>query len=241
MTKKNIKFLIALAGIAVLIVLCVIIKIEYDKCLLKNSELEQKFYFNAYELLYIGDNFSEYPQSDRQIIADMKLYFPKATDSIYCLNDIKKLDWQIDNNAHWHSYFLHNIDKFSDKKDVAIYFPLYNRHTKRRESFVILSAGIDGKQNNFLTDNDTLFMDNWQVKLKLYNPNHPYGNVCDSIIFFDKEGMVKFNIFNLFFGCKDQLLQVGRTDFTYSIKSEEEMAIIREKIDKILEERKKMD
>lgn len=62
------------------------------------------------------------------------------------------------------------IDRSSCKnKEELQYFPLYDYRTKRPVSFLFLSAGIDGKIDNKLSHNDTLYVHNWWADLNVYN------------------------------------------------------------------------
>ena len=62
------------------------------------------------------------------------------------------------------------VDEFTvkgEKFGELAYYPVYNRNNGKRESFILLSAGIDGKLNNNPTD--TLYMDTWWTQLRIYN------------------------------------------------------------------------
>jgi hypothetical protein len=97
------------------------------------------------------------------------------------------------------TYWQYFSDPFGRNHDTARYYPIYNRQTLKRLSFIILSCGIDGKFDNILSINDSLFEDNYLKKLKLYNPdeNNQFGFVSCSF---------KFNIDEYKHGDKDYLL-----------------------------------
>ena len=63
------------------------------------------------------------------------------------------------------------IDVFSKKKEWVGYFPIYNSDDSEIISYLILSAGIDGKFDNVNNPSNKLHLDDWKQKLKLYNPN----------------------------------------------------------------------
>jgi hypothetical protein len=65
----------------------------------------------------------------------------------------------------------HFVDVFSKKGEWVGYFPLYDSTDTEIVSYVILSAGIDGKLDNKLASGEKLHMDDWSQRLKLYNPN----------------------------------------------------------------------
>lgn len=50
-----------------------------------------------------------------------------------------------------------------------MYIPLYDYYKKVPVSFILLSAGVDGKMDNEVTPSDTLYLNNWWVKLDVYN------------------------------------------------------------------------
>jgi hypothetical protein len=63
------------------------------------------------------------------------------------------------------------IDVFSKKKEWVGYFPIYNSDDSEIISYLILSAGIDGKLDNVNDPSNKLHLDDWKQKLNLYNPN----------------------------------------------------------------------
>lgn len=57
----------------------------------------------------------------------------------------------------------------------AVYLPVYNRRNGLRESFILLSAGIDGRIDNHPAD--TLYTDDWWTKLRIYNLDEVMASV----------------------------------------------------------------
>jgi len=114
-----------------------------------------------------------------------------------------------------------------EKPGLIHYIPLYNSHNMKREGYILLSAGIDGKINNRYDWSDTLFISDFkneediQKKLKLYEKSNLYTDNLDDIAeyieysdtglsFYDPDNKYRkkilFNIFNYFFGKKDILI-----------------------------------
>ena len=65
----------------------------------------------------------------------------------------------------------HFIDIFNKKRRWVGYFPIYNSDDSEIISYLILSAGIDGKLDNFNDSANKLHVDDWKQKLNLYNPD----------------------------------------------------------------------
>lgn len=96
-------------------------------------------------------------------------------------------------------------DVFSKKENALLsYIPVYNPKNLKREGFVMLSAGIDGKLNNiFDVKTDTVFIDNLNDRFKLYNPRSFSEPTSSSIL----QNINGFNLYNYFFGKKDCVLE----------------------------------
>lgn len=60
-------------------------------------------------------------------------------------------------------------DPFARDGGEFLYIPLYDYYKKVPVSFIFLSAGVDGKMDNEVTPSDTLYLNNWWVKLDVYN------------------------------------------------------------------------
>lgn len=81
-------------------------------------------------------------------------------------------------------------DPFSSKGNKLLYIPIYNPVNLKRESILLISAGVDGKINNRYQESDTIFTYMVDDMLKLYNnPN-------------DIE-IPRYNLFKRLFGKKD--------------------------------------
>ena len=65
----------------------------------------------------------------------------------------------------------HFIDIFSKKGKWIGYFPIYNSDDSEIISYLLLSAGIDGKLDNVHDPSNKLHLDDWKQKLSLYNPD----------------------------------------------------------------------
>ena len=63
------------------------------------------------------------------------------------------------------------MDVFSKKREWIGYFPIYNSDDSEIISYLILSAGIDGKLDNINNPSNKLHLDDWKQKLNLYNPD----------------------------------------------------------------------
>ena len=59
-------------------------------------------------------------------------------------------------------------DPFAKDGGEFLYIPLYY-YKKVPVSFILLSAGVDGKMDNKITPSDTLYLNNWWAKLDVYN------------------------------------------------------------------------
>jgi hypothetical protein len=69
------------------------------------------------------------------------------------------------------------IDPLSSSGDWYGYFPLYDNADTKIVSYLLLSAGIDGKINNKLSPSGRLHVDDWAQRLALYNPEEYAGAV----------------------------------------------------------------
>ncbi|MCL2041844.1 MAG: hypothetical protein FWG84_07390 [Bacteroidales bacterium] len=94
-------------------------------------------------------------------------------------------------------------DMFSSENKDYLFFPLYN-HQGEQTSFILLSAGIDGKQNTFLRPTDTLYVDDWHEKLATYN----YKEVeMEYHLEYPRE--YQFSMWDYWFGKKDYVVMLG--------------------------------
>ncbi len=120
------------------------------------------------------------------------------------------------------------------------YYPIYNPSTRKRESFIVLSAGIDGELDNLFSEKDSLYIDSWWEKVDLYNLQgffvDKYKSYCKarSTEFLqeyepaDCEMLVsvaeeltypEFSLADYFFGKKDLLLQLDSNNVSYKVEN----------------------
>ncbi len=154
------------------------------------------------------------------------------------------LDEFIINSKKFTEYDIEKDEKtgnftINDKNvEELAYYPIYNRNNGKRESFVLLSAGIDGKLNNAISD--TLYMDTWWTQLHIYNLREVMASVFYKQAFnilyvrtqregkyiggntngytqqYMKSVSPKFSIFQYFFGKKDYVVRYGLPYYIYS-------------------------
>ena len=118
----------------------------------KKEWLETLMGISSYNILI--DNFKEingrFPDSLEEVYLVYKHYNPEEIGSI----------------EYWHF-----IDVFNEKGRWIGYFPIYDSNDSIMISYILLSAGIDGKLNNVFDTSDKLHLDDWKQKLNLYNPD----------------------------------------------------------------------
>lgn len=122
--------------------------------------------------------------------------------------------------------YAKQYDPFSKKGSLqTMYIPLYDRESKKRESFIILSTGPDGKFDTHILPTDSVFIDSWWEKIPTYNY---FESILEndyrekSRIMFDvfgdkaavshnvpKPKYLKFRL-NYYWGDKDYIIQIGR-------------------------------
>ena len=93
-------------------------------------------------------------------------YFPESMDDAVAF--VQKTYWPDMKEEDLRTQQL-LTDPLAKNKEELQYFPLYDYRTKRPVSFLFLSAGIDGKIDNKLSHNDTLYVHNWWADLNVYN------------------------------------------------------------------------
>lgn len=108
------------------------------------------------------------------------------------------------------------IDLFSSDSNELMYVPVYNRLTKRRDAFVIISAGIDGNLNTEVTSVDSMYTDNCFESLNLYNKNTSFNP--DTLWLIDS---ATFSIVDVYFGNKDLLLSYFRVPSSLSNETQD--------------------
>lgn len=136
---------------------------------------------------------------------------------------------------------FHMMDYFAKDANQLVYYPLYNPYTKKRESFIILSVGIDGKLNNLFAEADSLYLNSWWDKVSLYNLGEylisKYKGYTDSrsttylcdykqpagtemlvrVIEGSQDKFPKFSIVDYLWGKKDLLLQLDSMQYSYIV------------------------
>ncbi len=95
--------------------------------------------------------------------------FPESLDEVYF---VYKREYPKDIEV---MEILHFIDVFSRKGEWVGYVPLYGPGDSLIVSYLLLSAGIDGKLDNVLDPGVKLHLDDWRQKLALYNPDEYDG------------------------------------------------------------------
>jgi len=92
------------------------------------------------------------PESLDEVFNTFKDYWRDAPDGIDEINNLL-------------------VDLFSRKGEWIGYFPIFDSLGKQIVSYVLLSAGIDGKLDNVIYPPNALRIDNWKQMLRLYNPD----------------------------------------------------------------------
>ena len=137
----------------------------------KMNDLQFKLEFGRYNMWI--DNFKEiedrFPNTLNEFYLAYKAEY-KHLKEIELLREMKFLEEQ------------YLIDVFSKKREWVGYFPIYNSDDSQIISYLILSAGIDGKLDNVNDPANKLHLDDWKQKLNLYNPDEFDDGVN---IFFD--------------------------------------------------------
>ena len=119
-------------------------------------------------------------------------------------------------------------DPFSRDSCEIQYVPLYDYETKKPVSFILLSAGVDGKMDNKITPSDTLYLNNWWAKLDVYNYEEAvllqdywikwedlcraYGEDIETLLKYNPpypELALHFTMRNYLWGKKDWIIQLG--------------------------------
>jgi hypothetical protein len=93
-------------------------------------------------------------------------------------------------------------DYLAKKDTLLVYYPLYNKNFKK-DAFIIVSGGIDGKIDNFFYPQDTVFKDDFFNRFDFYNFTEEklLQNYFEADTVYNK-----FNLFKYFFGKKDYLI-----------------------------------
>lgn len=123
-----------------------------------------------------------------------------------CPNSIQDIIDLVNYDSMYVNYIKAQFnDVFSNKENTLFsYIPVYNRKNLKREGYVMLSSGIDGKLDNlFDLETDTVFSDNLNNRFKLYN-QISFSETLSSFILQNING---FNLYDYFFGKKDYIIE----------------------------------
>lgn len=181
--------------------------IKYNSILLfEDYILSPEHIYTEYNTLY-----GEYPLSNKEVCDSFKTELVPPFDSIAILDDIKNLSEQylMEIDWRWNYYYNNSIDPLSKNKKIFVYYPIYNRLTKKRDNYLILSTGLDGILNNNISKTDTLYSDDWIIKLKLYNKNDALWRINEKYNYLNREEVIKYNPFQKKFGKKDYAIIIG--------------------------------
>ena len=96
-------------------------------------------------------------------------YFPHSLDEAIAL--YKQVVWPDDPSVTEKTLRMQQLltDRFSKDGEEIQYIPLYDYYTRRPASFILLSAGIDGKLDNHISASDTIYLQTWWTQLDVYN------------------------------------------------------------------------
>ena len=148
-------------------------------------------------------------------------YFPESMDDAVAF--VQKTYWPDMKEEDLRAQQL-LTDPLAKNKEELQYFPLYDYRTKRPVSFLFLSAGIDGKIDNKLSHNDTLYVHNWWADLIDYYYVEAF--LLDILIIYSRERIALANtpiyvllppqsrvhgirFIDYFCGNKDWIVQLG--------------------------------
>jgi len=121
----------------------------YEEKMDKLQELLSVWRYN--DLIdYFKETYGRFPDSLNEVYLAYKQSYPE---------DIEIIELR------------HFMDIFNKKGRWIGYFPIYNSDDSEIISYIILSAGIDGKLDNVFDSSDKLHLDDWKQKLHLYNPD----------------------------------------------------------------------
>jgi len=214
------KYILITAGILVSVLLC------YFYSAIKKKYIEN--FLELYERSWVVGALYDTPYVDYSFNNNLEL--PETFEDIR--KELKKdFDDNLDDVQYGYDDYINDyVRDFLSKEAPGFihYIPLYNPDNLKRENFVLLSAGIDGKINNRYDWRDTLFLNDFQDKLKLYDRNKLIS-IFDDVT---AEKKVYFNIFYYFFGKKDILIVSGDIIDTYKLQ----MRGFTYTLDKLIEE-----
>ncbi|MFU8845130.1 MAG: hypothetical protein ACNA7V_15110 [Bacteroidales bacterium] len=100
--------------------------------------------------------------------------------------------WFLSDYPNYQNSLHKFIDPFA-KEATLFYIPLHNRKNMKRESYLLVSAGIDRALNHALSESDTIYEDEIQQYFKFYND-------------YEVPGIPEFCVFDRLFGKKDLVI-----------------------------------
>lgn len=167
MKKNLLKLTLTLALFSTIIVILLVFRSTDKKKYRKNAEKLKEQYWG-------GDH-----------IIPLDVYFDKYYEAPINLNELSDIvqDYLIIPDDTY-------TDPFSSKGNNLLYIPIYNPINLKRESILLISAGIDGNINNRYQESDTIFTYMVNDIFKLYN------NPIDI-------ETPRYHLFNRLFGKKD--------------------------------------
>jgi hypothetical protein len=149
--------------------ICLLVAFAFFACSGSRREAIYKEKINEIELKMGSDAYNGH-------IDDIHAVGGKFPDSLEDVFAVFKQQFESDRDIETFK-IRHFIDVFSKNGEWVGYYPLYDSTDTEIVSYVILSAGIDGKLGNKLAPGEKLHMDDWAQKLALYNPDEYVGAV----------------------------------------------------------------
>jgi len=141
--------------------ICIFIISILFACSSDNKKLHEEK-MNVLQNLILGLDKYNTPIDD---FKEVKGRFPDSLYEVY-------LAYKHDNPEEiGYIELYHFMDIFNKKGRWIGYFPIYNSDDSQIISYLLLSAGIDGKLDNVNNPSNKLHLDDWKQKLKLYNPD----------------------------------------------------------------------
>jgi hypothetical protein len=124
----------------------------------KVSAIQNAIGISNYNVLidYFKDTDKRFPASLSEVYMAYKHTWP---------DDIKQIELR------------HFVDIFSRQGEWVGYFPIYDSKDSLIVSYLLLSAGVDGKLDNVTDSLSKLHINDWKQKLVLYNPDEYDGMV----------------------------------------------------------------
>lgn len=170
-------------------------------CLIIGLIVFLMFYSKNIKSLYIK-NLNEVEYRKNNFLYQDSFLFYFNHESKYPVNIDEAMLIKPD-NPDYNIYLDSQLKDYLNKESALIqYIPVYDKANLRINAFLLVSAGIDGKIDNNITKDDTIFIDDFDKKLNFYN----ISSIQDSISLRPSDKGTKFNIFDYFFGKKDYLI-----------------------------------